>query len=30
MTDDAGVAEGAHGHPMFCVGKIRKENKGKK
>ena len=29
-ADDTGVAKGAHGHPIFCVAKIKKGNKGKK
>ena len=30
MADDIGVAEGAHGHPNFCIEKIKRETKGKK
>ena len=29
-ADDIGVAEGAHGQPIFCVAKTNKGNKGKK
>ena len=29
-TADTGVAEGAHGHPIFCVAKIKKKNEEKK
>ena len=29
-VDDNGVAEGAHGYPIFCVAKIKNRNKGKK
>ena len=29
-ADDTRVAEGAYGHPIFCVAKSKKGNKGKK
>ena len=29
-VDDTRVAEGAHGHTIFCVAKSKKRNKGKK
>ena len=29
-ADDTVVAEGAHDHPIFCVAKTKKGNKGKK
>ena len=29
-ADDTGLAEGVHGHPISCVAKIKKGNKGKK